>query len=69
MSKDRVYDSFLSQVPDLDCVIVASSRNLVPIWEETDRDYLADVGWELKDVLPAAQVPDKSSAVQIASTE
>ena len=55
--------ALLSQVPDLDSVVVASSCHLVAVWKEVDGDNLAYVSWELKDVLATSQVPHKPSAV------
>ena len=54
MSQDGVHYSLLPQVPDFHRIVVATSRNLISVGQEVDRDDLVDMGWELQNVLAAS---------------
>ena len=69
MSGDCLHVALLAQVPDLHCVVVASSCDLITIRQELNRDDLLDVGWELQDVLAAPKVPYETDAMEVTGAD
>ena len=69
MSRDCLHVALLAQVPDLHCVVVTSSCDLIAVRQELDRDDLFHVGRELKDVLATPEVPYESNAMEVTGAD